>query len=310
MSTELRQLHVSGLNTLSRCGEQFRRRYIEGERIPPAVAMHVGTAVHKSVEANLKARMVGGSLERDQAAEYAFAKLTSDWDRFGVTLDPEEDASPETIRGKALDKAVALSAHHYDKVAPTIEPTHVERRWTLAITGYDFELAGTIDIQEGSKRLRDTKTSGKTPSGNPAAKSIQLPMYVLAIKAHDGAEPESMHLDYLIDLKRGPKLAQYESRPDERDTQVILDRVAAAHKAMEAGVFLPANPDDWWCSDKWCGYWRNCRYARRSQVIPPPTQRLAEIAPLPAPPKPKPVAIKPPPAPVAATALFGPGGIA
>ena len=46
-------LSISQLEMLSKCGEQYRRRYIEEEIIPPAVAMLVGRSVDKSVDENL-----------------------------------------------------------------------------------------------------------------------------------------------------------------------------------------------------------------------------------------------------------------
>lgn len=319
MSTQLRQLHVSGLDTLSRCGEQFRRRYIEGERVPPAAALHVGTSVHKSVEANLTAKMAGEPIEQEEAIAAAYGKLVGDWDQYGVTLDEDDAASPEQARGAAIDKAVRLSRHHFTEVAPSINPTHVERRWTLAITGYDFELAGSIDIQIGTELIRDTKTSGKTPSGNPAETSIQLPMYALAVEKHDGAAPKSVQLDYLIDLKRGPKVAHYENEPTARDTNVLLDRIAMAHRAMEAGIFVPVDTGHWVCSKKWCGYWSDCRYARRPATVAA-AKPLVQIAAVPAAaPKQAPsksldalFAVEAPkitPQPKKAP-LFGPGGIA
>ena len=47
-------IHQSTANTALRCGEQFRRLYIEDERIPPGIAAGRGTGVHKANEVNLK----------------------------------------------------------------------------------------------------------------------------------------------------------------------------------------------------------------------------------------------------------------
>ena len=37
------------MGMLSRCGEQFRRRYVEHDIVPPGVALIVGSAVDRSV---------------------------------------------------------------------------------------------------------------------------------------------------------------------------------------------------------------------------------------------------------------------
>lgn len=41
-------LSVSQLDTFTRCGEQFRRRFMEGECIPPGIAARIGSGVHKA----------------------------------------------------------------------------------------------------------------------------------------------------------------------------------------------------------------------------------------------------------------------
>ena len=54
-------IHQSSLGTALRCGEQFRRRYIEGERVPPGVAAGRGTGVHKANEVNLNQKVITGT---------------------------------------------------------------------------------------------------------------------------------------------------------------------------------------------------------------------------------------------------------
>lgn len=65
------QLHPSALGMFARCGEQFRRRYVEGERIPPGVAAVVGTGVHLAVGADLREKMTEGTLLPAEAVEAA-----------------------------------------------------------------------------------------------------------------------------------------------------------------------------------------------------------------------------------------------
>jgi len=34
--------------------------------------------------------------------------------------------------------------------------------------------------------------------------------------------------------------------------------------AIKTGIFPPTNPDSWWCSEKWCGYWDDvCPFGRK-----------------------------------------------
>jgi RecB family exonuclease len=124
------------------------------------------------------------------------------------------------------------------------------------------DLVGRIDIQEGTATVRDTKTSGKTPSADCADKSVQLKAYALAVRTIDGAAPDKAILDYLIDTKQ-PKVGSFSADLNGADYLALLARVETICKAMEAGVFIPVEPTHWCCDPKWCGYFGTCKYVRQ-----------------------------------------------
>jgi hypothetical protein len=257
------QLHVSGLEMLSKCGEQFRRVYIERERMPPAVAMIVGTATHKSVARNLESKIKTGLLlSVAEVKDTARDSLASEWES-GIRLDEDEvKEGIKKVKAGAIDKAVTLSALHLTDVAPLLIPTHVERGWVIEMPDFPFNLAGTLDIQEGSSSVRDTKTAGKTPAKTIADESLQLTAYALATKVIDGVAVKSVKLDYLIDNKT-PIYTPFISTRDDDDFKNLLLRIERASKAIEKGVFIPARETDWWCSKKWCGFHGSCPFAKQ-----------------------------------------------
>lgn len=257
------QIHVSGLNMLARCGEQYRRRYIEGDVIPPGVAMVVGTSVHESVAADLRHWIESDELLPDEAIpDIAAGSLDRRWQE-GVKLsDDEAKAGLDRVRGEAVDRVVRLAGFHHQAVAPALRPKHVERPFVLDVKGYDFQITGTMDIQEPSA-VRDTKTKQSSPPKDAADRSIQLPAYALGVEISDGRRPEQVSLDCLVDLKRGPKFQRLESTIRDSDIGALLARVANWHRAIEAGVFTPADPDSWVCSRRWCGWYEQCAYSRK-----------------------------------------------
>jgi hypothetical protein len=121
--------------------------------------------------------------------------------------------------------------------------------------------------------IRDTKTSGKSPSSDSAEDSNQLITYGLASLVLDKKLPDETALDYLVrtpkkhDLKYVPRT----STCSMDDINVLLFRFARAvhawHTACKTGSFLPANSDDWHCSEKFCGYWNSCPAAKRGKSI-------------------------------------------
>lgn len=262
------QLHVTALSMMQGCGEQFRRRYIEGHKIPPGVRMIVGKATDISITANLSNKIATGELLDDEVvSDIARDALNREWDAEGVALDDDEAGKGiAAVRGEAVDKSIRLAVLHHEVAAPKIKPTAVQRAFAIDVPGYGIELAGTMDIQEGLDCVRDTKTSAKSPTADAAHDSDQLTMYALAGQVLDGVAPKRVALDFLVDLKT-PKAVTLESTRDASDFSVLLSRVENAAMAIQKGVFVPARQDDWRCSQKWCGYWHSCRYARRPKTV-------------------------------------------
>lgn len=254
------QLHISALNMLNACGEQFRRRYILKERRPPAVRMIVGTATDRSVSHNLVSKLETSQLlPLAQVKQIAADTLKEEWAN-GIVLDADECVQGvESVRGEAIDKAVKLSALHAVELAPKLAPTHVQRQWTLDIAGYDLSLAGTIDIQEGSDSIRDTKTKAKSPSEGDIDKDHQLTAYALAVKTIDGEAPKKVTLDCMVNNKT-PILKVYQSTRNEADFNSFLARIENAIMVLEKGAFVPTKSTDPFCSLKYCPYYSSCRY--------------------------------------------------
>jgi hypothetical protein len=261
-------LSISAIEMLSKCGEQYRRRYVNGEKIPPAVAMIVGRGVDRSVDKNLTSKMTAKILlPVEEVRDTARDAVVEEWDRGGVSLNDEEvKAGVKAVKAAAIDKAVRLSTLHAEKAAPPLNPTHIQRKWTVELKGYPRDLTGVIDIQEGSEAVRDTKTAAKSPREDEAALSDQLTLYALAGKVLDGRVPDKVALDYLVDTQT-PKHVIRESTRDDADFRVMLRRIDTAMLAIDRGVFVPARQSDWWCSLKWCGYAASCPYFRGRKSV-------------------------------------------
>lgn len=259
------QLHVSGLQQLWKCGEQYRRRYICGEKTPPAAAMVLGSGVDEATTKDLGAKIDTGELlpkeqVLDIARDYVAAKTAEE-----VTYNGEwADLEPGAAEGKLIDAAVTLSGLHHDQCAPGMTPVYVQRQWTLDVAGIDHQLTGTMDVDEGDL-ISDTKTSRKSPAADLAHVSPQGTLYVLAKWKVDGVLAD-FRLNFLVNLKT-PKLVQLRASRQKEDFQHVLERVAMADRQIAAGIFQPAPLDAWWCSANWCAYHSTCPYARKPMSI-------------------------------------------
>ena len=256
----------SSLSLLQRCGEAYRRRYIEKESIPPAPRMLRGTVVHRAASAALLRKMEQHTLPTTaEARDLAATEFEQAW-AGGVTLSAEETGEGVgTVRGRSKDFAVDLAGFHVDRVAPGITPIGVERRIVVKPRDSDLEIHGTIDLIDQTPTgevIHDLKTSEKSPNRDAADTSQQLSMYALIRTAEVGVIPERLILDYLVrtPAKLEKKHVVLETQRSAEDLGAMVARINVAVESVRKGSFLPAPSDAWWCAPSYCDFFPSCRY--------------------------------------------------
>jgi len=75
----------------------------------------------------------------------------------------------------------------------------------------------------------------------------------------DKEEAPALYLDYLVKTKT-PKVVIQQTTRSEFQQMVMLRRIERAAEIIEKGAFMPANPSEWICSRKWCGYSNTCKF--------------------------------------------------
>lgn len=256
----------SALTCLERCGEQFRRRIINGERVRPTFRMAKGSVVHITTNAGLTRKMgepdseVPGELPsveemRDMTAD-AFERY---WDEQQPQADEADLEEAAASRIDAKDFSIGLAVLHLTNVAPTINPVAVERTIVVKPQDSDLVIRGTLDIVDATPEgeiVADTKTSAKTPAKDTADTSQQLDVYGLIRYAEKGEMPVGYRLDYLIQTpkKAERKVVQLRSTRTAEDLGTAVHRINVAVDAVKKGVFIPTAPDSWWCGAKWCEF--------------------------------------------------------
>ena len=262
------QHHVSALNAWASCGEWYRRRYIEGERSLVGSAAHVGTAVDRTVRADLQAKIEEECLLEDEyIPDLARDNFAVAWDGGVILAGEEAEIGAARAKGRNTDKAIRLAKLHHSKLAPSLQPVAVADRFVLDLKGYDFQLAGEIDVREADT-IRDTKARAKSPSKNEAANSLQLTMYGLAAFVRDGALPKTGAIDVLVD-NATPVVRTVTREYHRQDFDPLMERIAAMDRSIKAGVFAPADPSTQWkCAAAYCSYWPTCRFALRPVSVP------------------------------------------
>lgn len=279
------------LGNYQKCGYYFYLKHIKNIRKQKSMAAIRGIAVHQQAQDSFQSKMDGlglYSVERAQdVASDTFDGIFSQEHR----IDKEELealGSVEKVRAFYKDETMGITKHHVVAMTPPVNPIAIERKIVVKPQGFDFSVATVVDLVDCQPKptfstiakgvpvgpadtqevIRDLKTRRKAPFKDEAARSQQLTFQALGRYAETGKLPDEVGLDVVWQT---PKMKKIDHRFDrstrtEEDLNVLLRRVQQAGQATEKGVFTPAPPDSWFCSSKYCEYFRECPYGGAQRV--------------------------------------------
>lgn len=285
-------LSPSALNTYLKCGVLFRYTYIDGRRQPPAFAMVMGTGLHAGVEAHMKEKIkTGEDPALDLAVNAAVEGLHKELDTrakmiadTGMDPDPDPEENPQSIETKVIE---GITTFHTE-AAPAIMPLEAEGSIRIPmndprnpdgppmaiLTGRKDLVARPIDVVEGKpvgfakttkKAILDVKFQKNKPTESDVLKSTQLMTYYVAQKAEDqGDAPVQVGLVGVTKTKK-PQVVTAVAVPTAEDELRLMRQIGRVLDGIKKGVYLPAPPPpfSWWCSEKSCGFWKECKERMR-----------------------------------------------
>jgi hypothetical protein len=254
-------LSPTQIGMYGRCPEQYRRRYLEQDIIPPGIAAHVGTGLHRGAELNFALKIeTRVDMPRADIIDAAVAGFEQGVRGTGVVYTDEEvSRGIKNVVGEATDQVVAVAGLFADEAAPEYQPTEVERSTRIVIPGAPYDLLGITDLRDEEKRVVDFKTAGRRKSVNEAERSLQLTVYCAAYLVDHQEPPSEVRLDVITTGKK-PVRQVLSSNRTQRDFVALRKRIEAVASAIQGGAFPPCDPGAWCCSPKWCGYWNSCPY--------------------------------------------------
>jgi hypothetical protein len=254
-------LRQSQLTSYERCGEAYRRRYIENEKIPPGVVLVKGTGVHGGSKVNFTQKIESKvDLPRTDIIDIAVSEFDNQVNKYGVLLTTEEETiGYHEVIDKARDSVMIFGGLYADYVAPEYQPKFVEKEHKIEIPTASHDLMCHMDLADIRDIVTDLKTTKKKKTQKEVDDSEQLTFYALVFKALTGHLPSAVRLEALID-KKNPERQMLEATRTMDDLQVILNRINAMLKGLKAGIFIPALATSWQCSPKYCGYAMTCPY--------------------------------------------------
>lgn len=239
-------LSPSQINMYIRCPLSYYFRYVEGIKLPPSGAMTYGSSIHKAIEYNYSQKVEShtdrpiGEMQEVFAAEFDSRRDNTDW----------QGDNPDELKDHGV-KAIEV---YQEEIGVHTQPVMVEQEVSVPVGG--ITLKGFIDLVDDKRRVRDLKTTSKTPSSIGMQYSIQLTAYSYAYSKTYGQLPAAVGLDFLVKNKT-PKCVQLSLEFGELAHARFERLVETVVKCIRNGLFYP-NPNNYLCSPKQCGYFEMC----------------------------------------------------
>lgn len=248
------------IDMITKCPESYRRRYIEGEKRPPGIAMLRGRAVHVSGEINFRQKIESHSdLPADDIIELATSQFDTELAGGYELMDDEKSLGEKNFLGQTKDEIAQMARCMAIDVAPDYQPTLVEARFRLALPG-PRDIIGVLDLATDKAEVIDFKTAKKKKNQDDADTSTQLTIYGPAHFALTGKPVTGLHLDSIIHTKKGSNRQRLSTSRSSPDFVALANRINVLNKIVESGNYAPAAVGSWWCSEKWCGFHATCPY--------------------------------------------------
>lgn len=245
-------LSASSVATFLRCEKQWEYAYIHEIKRPPSIRQAVGLSTHSAIEHNMRQKIESRiDLPRSDVEDV----FVTEYDR--LIQDVE---APEESPGKAKDNGILVVRTHHTEVAPKIQPQLVEEPVLIKVNGVDY--SGYIDIVDDRLRIRDTKTTGRKPSGVSLQYVMAMTGYALAFRHLTKQQESEVVFDYLVRTKKPYYMPVASGGPVDRHAIRMFAKVVEdIYARILEGRFLPNGLVSQACG--WCGYRDICPYYKR-----------------------------------------------
>ena len=181
-------LSPSQLVMFQRCGERWRRRYLEEEVTPPGLSLHVGRAVREAAEACLRHRQASGEVMAEQdALDVAAAAYAASLEE-GVHHAPEDEADAAHAEEEGRNTVLTLTSLFVKELAPTLDPVLTAPSVTLDL-GLELPVAVTLGCVTADGAARRLSTASRRWSAERAHGAPEAALWPEAVRALTGKAP-------------------------------------------------------------------------------------------------------------------------
>lgn len=257
-------LSVSQVTQYMKCGEAYYYRYIMDRQISTTSFQVQGRGVHRAAE-KLHLSIMESKVLTEEEMLQTYSDL-HDEEIKDAAIDKEDDPRVLKDVGIRLTKkyrrvALGMERAPNGRRIPAVQPIAAERVVRMNLITDDagsIPFMGVIDLEE-EHAIADLKTKRKAAPQGEADNSLQLSLY-----AHVTGKPV-VRLDQLIKPTKTMRERYIRTESVRTRPEVLhaIDVVSQVAQDIASGRFRKTNPENWWCTEKWCPYWGDCRGRKR-----------------------------------------------
>ena len=257
----IKHISSSSLGSWLRCGEQFRRRYIEGEIIPPGISARRGGAVHKTAEINYRQKKTTEvDLPLSDMQDATRDNYVETIKEKGVFIPQSELPGKDRLLNDGLNQAIEATKIYHKDVAPQNQPKIIEQSFSADI-GLDLPVTGIVDLITQENKIKDLKIMKKK---NQAWADNELQPTFYYILAKENELQVNNEFEYQIVVPNKKMIFDpISTKRDEGDVERLKQYIRAFLQSLKSGMFAPCEPGHWLCDPMWCGYALTCAYRKR-----------------------------------------------
>ena len=245
-------LSPSSVKSYLSCSLRFFFERVVQIRKPTTIALHVGKAIHATLQSFNLARWRGED-SSEAIMEKAFSSHFLELEKTEGPVDYSDEETRQKVRSCAWNTVKAYMAS--GEIASQM-PLGVEVGLSATIPGLPVPVRGVIDLVQHDLTAVDYKSAAAKPDTGHAAfdRELQLVTYQMMIEEATGDTPPSLDLIYLVKTKT-PQVIRVKIPPaNEQRKQRIADLYKIAYEGITTERFHPQPGMQ--CS--WCQYRKEC----------------------------------------------------
>lgn len=155
--------------------------------------------------------------------------------------------------GKGSDLSVQMAGLYGKQIAPKIQPVAAELKLESQHEQLPVPFLGIVDVINQGNIVADLKTANKKWRAGKEKESLQPAIYKFLLRQNYGHD---FGFDFHVMAYDG-NIQHIEMR-DKENIGYVVNIAKALLNSCQSGVFMPAVPGHWMCSNKWCGYHGTC----------------------------------------------------